>query len=641
MRAHLLEVPPVMIMGFHYTRQYSRRVRINVMGLVDQSTMEWQHWYERMHEREALARIAEAGYTLLETHFIYGFGFEGEREEIELTKKLVENAHAVGLKVLGYFQFFSVQSELFFLENPWAGECLQIGSDGNIRKYDYDRPALCFSHNKVRQYYLDGVELGLSYCDLDGIRLDNDHYKGCYCENCLKLFRNYLKSNFEEREARLVFGIPTLEGVSFVPNNPEIYRRNPLWSAMVRFRQEQRQEMMREISSRVLSIKPDAVLGGNPALGRSLKELSACHVYPPDLGETHHLVCAENAHFPAVIGNRIRHQVILYKHAQANAFCVYPSHHLHNDDGSIRWPESVEECALSMCEALCFGGNVVCTTWGMRMDGKTSLYERPHFLEALCSIGGFLKHYGDRIYHSAKSSARIGIYVNRESLISDYQEGGVSLQDLVQILLINKVPFRFIDRDEEGLMDDIDVLIVPNMRLVSAKQIERFKCFLKRGRIITTGEACCYDEYFLHHSQEFLREFFIHANIICLEGTPERRNKTSRNSECGTVMPVGSGPIMEALYKIYVPAIHIEAAPFVAVDMYESNSGENFIHLLNYDNAQPKDVKIIIKGKAEKLEIFFPDGLGSVGGKPAVSFDREITHIHIDKLHTYAVCSYK
>ncbi|MDD3926932.1 MAG: hypothetical protein PHT33_09770, partial [bacterium] len=110
MKAHLLEVPPVMIMGFHYTRQYSRRARINVLGLVDQSTMEWQCWYESMHEREALERIAQAGYALLETHFIYGFGFKGEREEIELTKKLVQNAHAVGLKVLGYFQFFSVQA---------------------------------------------------------------------------------------------------------------------------------------------------------------------------------------------------------------------------------------------------------------------------------------------------------------------------------------------------------------------------------------------------------------------------------------------------------------------------------------------------------------------------------------------------
>ena len=29
--------------------------------------------------------------------------------------------------------------------------------------------------------YLDGIELGLRYCDLDGIRLDNDYYKGCYC----------------------------------------------------------------------------------------------------------------------------------------------------------------------------------------------------------------------------------------------------------------------------------------------------------------------------------------------------------------------------------------------------------------------------------------------------------------------------
>ncbi len=611
------------------------------MGLVDQSTAEWQRWYESMHEREALARIAEAGYTLLETHFIYGFGFKGEREEIELTKKLVENAHAVGLKVLGYFQFFSVQSELFFLENPWAKDCLQIDSNGNVRKYYYNRPSLCFSYDKVRQYYLDGVELGLSYCDLDGIRLDNDYYKGCYCENCLKLFRNYLKSNFDEKDVRRIFGIPTLEGISFVPNNPNAYHRDPLWASMVRFRQEQRQEIMREISRKVLSIKPDAVLGGNPALGRSLEELSIRHVYPPDLGETHHLVCAENPMFPAIVDNSIRHQVILYKHAQANAFRVYPSHHLHNEDGSMRWPSSLEECALSMCEALCFGGNVVCTTWGMRIDGKRALYERPHFLEALRNVSDFLKRYEGRIYREAKSNARVGIYINRSSLISDCQESGASLHGLVQILLTNKVPFRFIDRDEEELMNDIEVLLVPNMRLVSRRQMECFERFLERGHIIATGEACRYDEHFLSHSQGLLKKFFAQANVVHLKGTPEKhneRNEKANRFENETNIPVVSGIITEVLYRIYIPTIHIEAHPFVAVDTYENSNGEIFIHLLNYDNTRPKDVKIAIKGKIEKAEVLSPSGLGPVGGKSVVSLDRETTHVHIDRLHTYAVC---
>jgi len=276
-------------MGFHYTRQYSRRSRVKVMGLVDQSTEEWAEWYRRMHEPESVRRIAAAGYSLMEVHFLYGFGLEGEREEAELTRQIVAHAHEQGIRVLGYFQFFSVQSELFFLENPWARECVQLQSDGPPHEYAYNRPALCFSHERVRQYYLDGIELGLSYCDLDGIRLDNDYFRGCYCASCQEQFRLYLERSFDEAAARRVFGIRTLAGMSLAP----VERcGDPLWAATVRFRQAQRQQMMSALSDKVTSVKPGAILGGNPAVSRGPSDCSTRHVYPPDLGETHHLVCA-------------------------------------------------------------------------------------------------------------------------------------------------------------------------------------------------------------------------------------------------------------------------------------------------------------------------------------------------------------
>ena len=152
MQAKLFSEPQVMNMGFHYTIQFSRRNRINVVGLVDQSTDEWADWYLESHEPAALREMADAGYTLIEIHFLYGFGLEGEREEWERARTMTRNAHDIGLKVLGYFQFHSVQQEVFFLENPWAKDCIQVDAEGKRIQYRYDRPALCFSDERVQKY---------------------------------------------------------------------------------------------------------------------------------------------------------------------------------------------------------------------------------------------------------------------------------------------------------------------------------------------------------------------------------------------------------------------------------------------------------------------------------------------------------
>ena len=47
-----------------------------------------------------------------------------------MTRQFVGYAHEFGLRVTGYFQFFSIQKELFLLENPWARDCLQVDYRG-------------------------------------------------------------------------------------------------------------------------------------------------------------------------------------------------------------------------------------------------------------------------------------------------------------------------------------------------------------------------------------------------------------------------------------------------------------------------------------------------------------------------------
>ncbi len=632
-----LSTPKMMNMGFHYTEQYSRRNRINVLGLVDHSTPEWSEWYQQTHEAESLQKMADAGYNLIEIHFLYGFGLKSEAEEIELTKKMVQNAHAAGIKVLGYFQFHSVQEELFYIENPWAKDCEQIQADGARKEYRYDRPALCFSHEKVKQYYLDGVEYGLKHCNLDGIRLDNDYFKGCYCTKCKQLFHEYLRDNFPPEKAKEVFGFSDLSNITMPPAQRGF---DPAWLEMIKFRQQQRQEMMKLIHDKIASIKPDAILGGNPAVTRKFDSDSANCFYPPDLGKTNHLVCGENSLSPEFLGDAIRTQAVIYKFGECSGFKVFPSHHKYTVDNRVRWPGSSEECARTLCEALCFGGHIPCTTWGIRMDGNinSALYERPEFLKATKSISDFIKKNSD-IYKNAECSAEAGIYINRENRISNARSAFASLHGLIQILLKLRIPFRFIAEDKAELLNGLKLLIIPDVQPVSDKQLENFVEFSRRGNVLLTGSACKYNEYFLKRQSLWENIFPDMTKVKTVNGVPEAVNldkvKFFDNFVKDIPMPDSYEIFAKQLLSLYQPEIKIKNGAAIAVDTYKNDKNEHFIHLLNYDNGNPADIIVELPSACRSIELFQPELFGSE------SININNNSVEINKFHTYAVIKYQ
>jgi hypothetical protein len=398
---------------------------------------------------------------------------------------------------------------------------------------------------------------------------------------------------------------------------------------------------MKRIHDKIVSVKPEAILGGNPAICRSLHDCSKINVYIPDLGETHHLVCAENNLFPARTGNSVRHQIVAYKHGQANGFKVFPSHHLHTPDGEIRWPENKEECALSLCEALTFGGHVPCTTWGIRMDGTEdkTLYERSYFLEALTPLKNFLKEY-ESIYRNTESAAEVGIYLNRETQICDPHNYWHSLHGMIQLLVRNKIPFRFVDTDDNNKLEGLKLLLVGNVRLVSDIQLERLGKFAESNKIIITGESCLYDEYFLRRSPDTLNNFFKNENVIHLKECPEKVHPDEvkyygRNYHFFPLPPDGD-KFIEALKAVYSFPVKVNSSPFVTIDFLKNNRGDQFIHVLNYDNSSLHDVELEFNNKL-KIRIVSPEVLGCEDWE--IQNHEGRTGIKLINLHTYAVVS--
>lgn len=567
-----LAAPKLMNMGFHYTEQYSLRTRIKVIGLVNHASPEWRQWYRDCHEQPALDTIRAAGYDFVEIHYIYGFGLQGEAPEIERTRKMVANAHAAGLKVTGYFQFFSVQEELFMRENPWAANCLARDASGNRLEYNYDRPSLCFSHPQVREYYLKGVEFGLQTCDLDGIRLDNDYYKGCCCPLCLQLFHDYLAKKFTPAEATRCFGFADLSGLRFPRQRGKI---DPAYLEMTLFRQQHRQNIMRELRQRIDQIKPGALLGGNPGVSRRAENDAFTHVYPPDLAETHDLVCAENSLFPGINGNGgIRSQTEIYAFADAAGFKAYPSHHLHNPDHSYRWPTR-QECALTLAETLAWG-QTPCTTWGLRFDGPgRSLYQRPEFMAVTRPIADLI-HAHPEIWQGAVNAATTAIYINRESRLIFPEECQSSLWGLLQILCRHGIPFRFIVHDGMDALAGVETLLVPNVQMLSDAQIA---CFKQVPQVIFTGTAGRYD------LQAFERQT---PPPSTFPDTPEAVPTASLADPASLPYPAADAALLDRLPR----GLAFSGSRAVGATLFRTPDGRRFMHLVNYDIDTPARITL-------------------------------------------------
>ena len=124
-----------------------------------------------------------------------------------------------------------------------------------------------------------------------------------------------------------------------------------------------------------------------------------------------------------------------------------------------------------------------------------SLYERPEFLTPLKPIAKFVNE-NSALYQGAQGNAEIGIYLNRASAISDYQNLIASVQGLLQILLRNKIPFTFIDNDQVDRLKELKTLVIPDVNLVSDQQLNMLTDFQETGSLIITGKSCRYDEFF-------------------------------------------------------------------------------------------------------------------------------------------------
>ena len=222
---------------------------------------------------------------------------------------------------------------------------------------------------------------------------------------------------------------------------------------------------------------------------------------------------------------------------------------------------------------------------------------------------------------------------------------GVGSDGLVLILLMHQMPFRFVDRDADDLLEGLDVLIVPDIKLVSRAQMARVETFLQRGKALLTGLACRYDAYYLPRERDAYARFFENPNILRLEDSPEKATQADLaqaedSGAAGTPVPEGADAVVAALQQLGpAPVIRVEGSRFIGVDTFSNDRGEHFVHVLNYDNTLPADLAITLEGAPEVVSALAPEGLGPVA-EPEIELSDGRARIEVKRLHTYMVVRY-
>ncbi len=159
------------------------------------------------HSSENLAYAKKLGVSLVITHFHKCFGSDVEKNEIEMTRRYIAEAHRHGLKVGVYIRFDNIADETYASQNPVSSTWIQRNHNGESdRYYDHDfRHRICPNQDGYIQQVEKLVKLAISSLGADLLHLDGFSWGNqfaCHCQTCKAGFRKFLAERYPNPESR-------------------------------------------------------------------------------------------------------------------------------------------------------------------------------------------------------------------------------------------------------------------------------------------------------------------------------------------------------------------------------------------------------------------------------------------------------
>ena len=589
--------------GAHEPYTMYRRVGARCTGGIDgnaQWVQEWLDWFDA----NAPAKMEELGLNFLHSRFYKGMGWEVEKKDFPNVQKFVKNCHAHGIKTLAYVQFGTLYPEIMRREIPdienWAA-IDYLGRKNLFGGYNgqYFRWMPCLSCREWEEYIKRMCTIALTEGGFDGIMFDNVFDYPCYCDRCLADFRAYL-AKIENPEER--FGFDDLSGM-LLPrmdmsrlHHADI--KDPVLQAWALWRCGRMNGVLQRFRAHIKSVKPDAIVSGNPSPYRSRARFTARAQNMAELCKAFDFIIMQNENFPSLradgsIANRVRDLKFAQdRNQRIVALC---------DTDTNIVPEREARFLLPLVEDIVFEGTptdrtVIAPSPEPGFVNSEAFARRKKIHSR---FNAFVSSHRDALASTTLHPVRI-FYPEREILFSEPTHQGVVAAE--EIFLRNRVPYGYLVSypDEPfSVPDGTEVIVVPELVSLSDAQIDALVAWAKKGgKLVVTGDSGRYDGWNAQRRENgFLPRLKGLSNVVMR--TSGDRIAGAKLDWRYTVPPPEDGgkALMADLTATgWVPPVRFEGLPpHVFAEYRRMASGALAVHLVNYDPANPvRGAKIVL-----------------------------------------------
>ena len=599
--------------GAHEPYTMYRRVGNHCTGGIDGNAQWVQEWLDWFDEKSPEV-MQELGLNFLHSRFYKGMGWEVEKKDFPNVQKFVRNCHAHGVKALAYVQFNTLYPEVMRHEIPdidsWAG----IDYMGRKNLYggysgQYFRWAPCLTCREWEEYIKRMCTIALTDGGFDGIMFDNVFDYPCYCERCLKAFRAYL-AKIEDPAKRFGFDdlsfmlLPSLD----MARLQKMDFKEPVLQAWTLWRCGVMNGVMQRFRAHIKSVKPDAIVSGNPSPYRSRARFALHAQNMAELCKAFDFIIMQNANFPEVradgsIANRVRD----LKYAQDMGQRIVA---LCDTDTKII-PEREAKFLLPLTEDIVYGGiptdrTIIAPAPEPGFINREAYARRKPLHDR---FNAFVAAHRDALGSPTDHSVRI-FYPEREVLFSEPTHQGIAAAE--EIFLRNRVPYGYLVAypDEPiAVPAGTDVIVVPGLVSLSDAQVEFLVGWAKKGgKLVVTGDAGRYDDW---NAQRRVNGFLPRLEGLANVSVRKQADLVNANLNWRYVVPPpkdGGKALMADLAKVgwKAPAAFAGLPPHVFAEYRRMPSGALAIHLVNYDPAH----------KVAGARIVLPSGKSATAEEP-------------------------
>ena len=606
---------------------------------------QWQREsYDHQTSEEYIRALAEAGITVYHVYCYKGFGFEAEKEHMEMAARAAAIAHKHGMKVDTYIQWNTMAYETFFAEVPEAQTDLwyQVDVYGKpiLLTYGYQqsfRYRPCFNHDGYMEYFKEKIiRYAVEEIKTDFIHFDNFDYnyppEADFNPATITAFRKYLTAKYTAVERRERFGF---EDVSYVqppmwndPNPAEnmVEIKDPVIQEWIDFRCWTFTTRLAECARFARSLNREVAIEVNPHGLTGSNRAWEAGINHPDLMQYTNVIWTEDSNNPrwedGVAIGKFRH----YKLGRTTRNFIMTYNRTPRD--------FAENLALNR-------------TIGSLGRGVPEGVPRKY-------LDFWLSH--KELYTRMTGAEKVAVLRSYPSMAYNTLETQVSVNMAEQALQQRQIPFDIIFDQQQDELGKYRVIVLANQESLDDAMVGNIKAYAKEGGgVVATGNTGTYDGWRRLRKHNLVREMFLETapeqdgelmsanafnygrgRVIYLPQLIRPEKEIKLGFESVWMMPENANELASAVcWAAGTPLPLTVTAPEWVGVAHDTRGELEVIHIFNYSEDEVNGITLKFDGAINKAWAVSPDQEGKMM-LPATQKGEQTT-VRISSLKVYMI----